>query len=78
MSVSSVAQHYNSLNPSDLATRSDSKIYYLRNFNNWIKSVLINEFIKRIKANNVENISVLDLGSGKGGQFFFRLIFTIY
>lgn len=70
---SAVAEHYNNLNPSDLTTRSESKIYYLRNFNNWIKSVLINEFIKKIRANNIQNIAVLDLGSGKGGIFYFKL-----
>lgn len=69
MSASSVAEHYNRLNPTDLATRSESKIFYLRNFNNWIKSVLINETIKRIKnEKNTSKISVLDLGSGKGGD----------
>jgi mRNA (guanine-N7-)-methyltransferase len=32
-----VAQHYNQLQERGLAERFDSKIFYLRNFNNWIK-----------------------------------------
>lgn len=32
-----VAQHYNQLEEKGLAERFNSKIFYLRNFNNWIK-----------------------------------------
>lgn len=32
-----VAQHYNQLQEKGLAERFNSKIFYLRNFNNWIK-----------------------------------------
>lgn len=32
-----VAQHYNKLQEKGLAERYNSKIFYLRNFNNWIK-----------------------------------------
>jgi mRNA (guanine-N7-)-methyltransferase len=32
-----VAQHYNGLQEKGLAERFNSKIFYLRNFNNWIK-----------------------------------------
>lgn len=67
--MSIVAEHYNKLNGSNLETRSESKIYYMRNFNNWIKSVLISEYIKRIRAEKNDNkVSVFDLGSGKGGD----------
>jgi mRNA (guanine-N7-)-methyltransferase len=44
-----VAQHYNSKESIDKLTRTESRIYYLRNFNNWIKSVLINEYINKIR-----------------------------
>lgn len=41
----------------------------MRNFNNWIKSVLITEFIKKIKSENqIQSPSVLDLGCGRGGD----------
>ena len=36
-----VANHYNSINNKDVSERSKSKIYYMRNFNNWIKSIII-------------------------------------
>lgn len=32
-----VAEHYNKLQEKGLAERFNSKIFYLRNFNNWIK-----------------------------------------
>ncbi len=36
-----VASHYNSLQEVGLAARSRSRIFFMRNFNNWLKSVLI-------------------------------------
>lgn len=38
---SAVAAHYNELQEVGLEKRSQSRIFYLRNFNNWIKSILI-------------------------------------
>ncbi|XP_036275251.1 mRNA cap guanine-N7 methyltransferase isoform X3 [Pipistrellus kuhlii] len=38
---STVAAHYNELQEVGLEKRSQSRIFYLRNFNNWMKSVLI-------------------------------------
>lgn len=32
-----VAQHYNKLQEKGLAERFNSKIFYMRNFNNWVK-----------------------------------------
>ncbi|KAK3085647.1 hypothetical protein FSP39_006590 [Pinctada imbricata] len=65
-----VAKHYNELQETGLDTRSQSRIFYLRNFNNWIKSVLIGDTLQQIRENKGENqgISVLDLCSGKGGD----------
>ena len=39
-----VAEHYNSLEEKDLRQRNQSRIVYMRNFNNWIKSMLISEY----------------------------------
>lgn len=44
-----VATHYNELEEKGRAERSKSRIFHMRNFNNWIKSVLINEFLNKVK-----------------------------
>jgi len=36
-----VAKHYNNLEEKGVNARKESRIYHLRNFNNWIKSVII-------------------------------------
>lgn len=38
-----VATHYNALQECGLAERNRSRIVHMRNFNNWLKSVLIGE-----------------------------------
>jgi len=64
-----VAEHYNRKPTGDLLVRSQSRIYFLRNFNNWIKSVLISEFLTKLRMENkVDRASVLDLGCGRGGD----------
>ncbi|KAL3860394.1 hypothetical protein ACJMK2_010519 [Sinanodonta woodiana] len=64
-----VAKHYNQLQESGREARTESRIYYMRNFNNWIKSVLIGETLQTIKKQrNHKGIAVLDLCSGKGGD----------
>lgn len=40
-----VAKHYNELEEKGLAARQESHIIYMRNFNNWIKSMLISEWV---------------------------------
>ena len=40
-----VAQHYNELQESGLGERTQSRIFYLRNFNNWIKSMAISKHL---------------------------------
>lgn len=68
--TSIVAKHYNEIEESGKDARSACRIYYLRNFNNWIKSMLIGEYIEKIHEMNQKNakISVLDIGAGKGGD----------
>ncbi|XP_075682581.1 mRNA cap guanine-N(7) methyltransferase [Rhinoderma darwinii] len=65
---SAVAAHYNELQECGLKERSQSRIFYLRNFNNWMKSALIGEFLDRVREKKNRNIAVLDLGCGKGGD----------
>ncbi|XP_055415108.1 mRNA cap guanine-N7 methyltransferase isoform X2 [Bubalus kerabau] len=65
---SAVAAHYNELQEVGLEKRSQSRIFYLRNFNNWMKSVLIGEFLEKVRQKKKRNITVLDLGCGKGGD----------
>ncbi|KAI0213189.1 mRNA cap guanine-N7 methyltransferase [Lamellibrachia satsuma] len=64
-----VATHYNQLKKSGLE-RTKSRIFYMRNFNNWIKSMAINDTISRIRKimKPESDLSVLDLCSGKGGD----------
>ncbi|KAJ8334939.1 hypothetical protein SKAU_G00405780 [Synaphobranchus kaupii] len=62
-----VASHYNTLQECGLAARSQSRIFYMRNFNNWLKSVLIGEILDKVRR-GPEQLCVLDLGCGKGGD----------
>ncbi|MEQ2252822.1 hypothetical protein ILYODFUR_025790 [Ilyodon furcidens] len=63
-----VASHYNTLQEVGLAARSQSRIFYMRNFNNWLKSVLIGEILEQARGTGSRPVYVLDLGCGKGGD----------
>lgn len=66
-----IAEHYNKIEDSGLEQRSESKIICMRSFNNWIKSLIVNEFVDLARENchaNPTNIKVLDVGCGKGGD----------
>ncbi|XP_042889508.1 mRNA cap guanine-N7 methyltransferase-like isoform X1 [Penaeus japonicus] len=65
-----VADHYNKLQNKGVKERAKSRIFYMRNFNNWIKSYLINYCLEQVRERQVDDypISVLDLGCGKGGD----------
>ncbi|VVD02363.1 mRNA cap guanine-N7 methyltransferase [Leptidea sinapis] len=67
--TSVVASHYNNLKDKGLKERYNSPIFYLRNFNNWVKSVLISEYISKIKEKDYcRHLKVLDICCGKGGD----------
>lgn len=55
------AQFYNNLQRNATSDRADSLLFHMRAMNNWVKSILINEFAKREDR-------VLDLACGKGGD----------
>lgn len=64
-----VAAHYNHLEEKGLKERFNSPIFYLRNFNNWVKSVLIQEYIDKIREKDYGRpLKVLDICCGKGGD----------
>lgn len=65
-----VADHYNALEEKGLSQRNQSRIVYMRNFNNWIKSMLINEYIGKIRQGKSfgASLRVLDMCCGKGGD----------
>lgn len=66
-----VAGHYNNLEEKGLAARSQSRILHMRNFNNWIKSFLINKHVDDVRngmTSGDHRVSVIDLGCGKGGD----------
>jgi len=65
-----VAKHYDNLPEKGKEQRKDSRIFHMRNFNNWIKSTLINEYMEKIKNCQVDDYrcKVLDIACGKGGD----------
>ncbi|KAK7114756.1 mRNA cap guanine-N(7) methyltransferase-like [Littorina saxatilis] len=64
-----VANHYNQLQETGLEIRKQSRIFFLRNFNNWTKSVLIGETLQQLRQEDRNRpLTVLDLCSGKGGD----------
>ena len=67
-----VAAHYNSLEEKGFLKRNQSRILYMRNFNNWIKGMLIAEYIDKVKQDKMHGVSlrVLDMCCGKGGDLF--------
>jgi len=67
---STVAKHYNAIAPITKESRKDSRIFHLRNFNNWVKSVVISEFLEKVKRRKrvSDDINVLDIACGKGGD----------
>ncbi len=58
-----VASHYNNLEEKGVASRSESRIYFMRNLNNWIKSMLINEYVDKMRQK-----AAAESGSGGGGH----------
>ena len=56
-----IAEHYNKRRSETLDQRNQSPIIHLRNFNNWIKSVLLNKYVK-------PGHIVFDICAGKGGD----------
>ena len=66
-----VASHYNNLKTT-IETRNESRILHLRNFNNFVKSFLINKFSRQVKQELTNNgkFGAIDLGCGKGGDMF--------
>uniref|UniRef100_A0A8R1TXK1 mRNA cap guanine-N(7) methyltransferase n=1 Tax=Onchocerca volvulus TaxID=6282 RepID=A0A8R1TXK1_ONCVO len=68
-STAQVADHYNAVRQEGVVERTSSRIFYLRNFNNWIKSMLIAEFLTRLQMEGCPKATVLDLCCGKGGDF---------
>ncbi|VDO94653.1 unnamed protein product [Soboliphyme baturini] len=68
-----VAEHYNSVPEVGLKERAQSRIFFLRNLNNWVKSALINDALQRVRKEDKGSvephpITVLDLCCGKGGD----------
>ncbi|XP_046961581.1 mRNA cap guanine-N7 methyltransferase [Vanessa cardui] len=64
-----VAAHYNHLEEKGLKERFNSPIFYLRNFNNWVKSVLIQEHTDKIREKDYGRpLRILDICCGKGGD----------
>ncbi|XP_066963498.1 mRNA cap guanine-N7 methyltransferase isoform X2 [Macrobrachium rosenbergii] len=67
---STVASFYNNLENKGLQERKQSRIFFMRNSNNWIKSYIISHCLELIRDRQVDDypIVALDLGCGKGGD----------
>jgi hypothetical protein len=66
-----VRQHYNEREERGRGARQESRIFRLRKFNNWIKSVLIAKFLPDQTEEEIDEdrgLFVLDIGCGKGGD----------
>ncbi|XP_046414451.1 mRNA cap guanine-N7 methyltransferase [Neodiprion fabricii] len=65
-----VTKHYNTLESKGLTQRSQSRIVHMRNFNNWIKSMLISEYLGKARQGKGHRapFKVLDMCCGKGGD----------
>ncbi|KAI1298418.1 mRNA cap guanine-N7 methyltransferase [Halotydeus destructor] len=65
-----VAGHYNSIKNVGVEARKESRIYHMRIFNNWIKSMLIGETLENLRKERdfSTKITVLDMACGKGGD----------
>eukprot|EP00324_Dicrateria_rotunda_P003399 CAMPEP_0206171662 /NCGR_PEP_ID=MMETSP1474-20131121/43169_1 /ASSEMBLY_ACC=CAM_ASM_001110 /TAXON_ID=97495 /ORGANISM="Imantonia sp., Strain RCC918" /LENGTH=373 /DNA_ID=CAMNT_0053579301 /DNA_START=23 /DNA_END=1141 /DNA_ORIENTATION=- len=63
-----VAGHYNDKRDKGLNHRTNSKIFYLRNFNNWIKSILIAWYLSEVGKERKPPTFALDLCCGKLGD----------
>lgn len=65
-----VTKHYNSLEQMGLTQRNKSRIVYMRNFNNWMKSTLITKYLSKVKQEKDydSSLNVLDMCCGKGGD----------
>jgi len=60
--VEHIAEHYNKRPEIGIYGREKSRIIRLKNYNNWVKAVLINEFARK-------DDHVFDMCCGKGGDF---------
>jgi len=60
--VEQIAEHYNKRPEIGIYGREKSRIIRLKNYNNWVKAVLINEFAR-------PGDHVFDMCCGKGGDF---------
>jgi mRNA (guanine-N7-)-methyltransferase len=64
-----VRNFYNSKVETGLDKRNDSRIVHLRNFNNWVKSVLIKEHVNKLNyEKRNKELRVIDLACGRGGD----------
>merc|ERR1712168_392129 len=65
-----VAKHYNERENTGLKKRQQSRIFFMRNFNNWIKSMAISDTLTELRKRRKTDseITVLDLCCGKGGD----------
>jgi mRNA (guanine-N7-)-methyltransferase len=65
--VAQVLAFYPIVNRSSLDSRADSRLFHMRQFNNWCKAIQILELNPNSAGGKVQ-LRVLDLACGKGGD----------
>jgi len=63
-----VQQHYDNRKLESKSDREQSQSLYVRNFNNWIKMVILSEACKKCNGRNDNRLAVIDLACGQGGD----------
>ncbi|CAJ0566117.1 unnamed protein product, partial [Mesorhabditis spiculigera] len=68
MTSEEVSAHYNAVPQQKIEDRENSRIFYMRNMNNWLKAQLITDISQRLKRARTPRPRVLDIACGKGGD----------
>lgn len=68
--TNTIAEHYNKTDNLQIEERKELRIFFMKNFNNWIKTMIIEKAFDKVEENLrvFRSRIVMDLGCGKGGD----------